>query len=158
MGSDRSYWRLGRVESEQIATPQFGVAEHPVNRLPHPGNKTLSVKHLLRFWRRDGGLARNRTGVQGFAVLCVTTPPRGLPESVSKSIGCALRSSNIDPRPLRQAIRDLCVKNPWCFPAPHQRPPGYGPSTTNQHAAIVIARILEPYELLTRWKGPAVQQ
>ena len=25
-----------------------------------------------------GGLARNRTGVQGFAVLCVTTPPRGL--------------------------------------------------------------------------------
>ncbi len=25
----------------------------------------------------DGGLARNRTGVQGFAVLCVTTPPRG---------------------------------------------------------------------------------
>lgn len=26
-----------------------------------------------------GGLARNRTGVQGFAVLCVTTPPRGLP-------------------------------------------------------------------------------
>ncbi|TIW14353.1 MAG: hypothetical protein E5V70_06295, partial [Mesorhizobium sp.] len=22
--------------------------------------------------------ARNRTGVQGFAVLCVTTPPRGL--------------------------------------------------------------------------------
>ena len=26
----------------------------------------------------SGGLARNRTGVQGFAVLCVTTPPRGL--------------------------------------------------------------------------------
>jgi hypothetical protein len=25
-----------------------------------------------------GGHARNRTGVQGFAVLCVTTPPRGL--------------------------------------------------------------------------------
>ena len=25
-----------------------------------------------------GGLARNRTGVQGFAVLCVATPPRGL--------------------------------------------------------------------------------
>ncbi len=28
---------------------------------------------------RFGGLARNRTGVQGFAVLCVTTPPRGHP-------------------------------------------------------------------------------
>ena len=27
---------------------------------------------------RCGGLGRNRTGVQGFAVLCVTTPPRGL--------------------------------------------------------------------------------
>ena len=28
--------------------------------------------------RKIGGLARNRTGMQGFAVLCVTTPPRGL--------------------------------------------------------------------------------
>lgn len=25
-----------------------------------------------------GGLARNRTGMEGFAVLCVTIPPRGL--------------------------------------------------------------------------------
>ncbi|MEY3233719.1 MAG: hypothetical protein RL230_990 [Pseudomonadota bacterium] len=25
-----------------------------------------------------GGLARNRTGVHGFAIRCVTTPPRGL--------------------------------------------------------------------------------
>jgi hypothetical protein len=25
----------------------------------------------------NGGLARNRTGIEGFAVLCVTTPPRG---------------------------------------------------------------------------------
>ena len=25
-----------------------------------------------------GGLARNRTGIEGFAVLCVTIPPRGL--------------------------------------------------------------------------------
>ena len=29
-----------------------------------------------------GGLAQNRTGVQGFAVLCVTTPPRGLRAAV----------------------------------------------------------------------------
>ena len=30
-------------------------------------------------WRMEsGGLARNRTGVRGFAVRCVTTPPRGL--------------------------------------------------------------------------------
>jgi hypothetical protein len=27
---------------------------------------------------RLGGLAQNRTGMQGFAVLCVTIPPRGL--------------------------------------------------------------------------------
>ena len=27
--------------------------------------------------RKAGGLARNRTGVRGFAVRCVTTPPRG---------------------------------------------------------------------------------
>ena len=28
-----------------------------------------------------GGLARNRTGVHGFAVRCVTTPPRGHPKT-----------------------------------------------------------------------------
>jgi hypothetical protein len=32
---------------------------------------------LEQGWMRFGGLARNRTGVQGFAVLCVATPPRG---------------------------------------------------------------------------------
>ena len=26
----------------------------------------------------NGGHDRNRTGIQGFAVLCVTIPPRGL--------------------------------------------------------------------------------
>src|SRR5687767_6499494 len=30
--------------------------------------------------REIGGPSRNRTGVQGFAVLCVTTPPSGLAE------------------------------------------------------------------------------
>ncbi len=34
-----------------------------------------------------GGLARNRTGVQGFAVLCVTTPPRGLNPSNARGSG-----------------------------------------------------------------------
>ena len=29
-------------------------------------------------WLEGGGPSRNRTGVQGFAVLCVTTPPSGL--------------------------------------------------------------------------------
>jgi hypothetical protein len=28
-------------------------------------------------WNGGGGPSRNRTGVQGFAVLCVTTPPSG---------------------------------------------------------------------------------
>ena len=31
----------------------------------------------------NGGLARNRTGVQGFAVLCVATPPRGRRADIS---------------------------------------------------------------------------
>ena len=35
--------------------------------------------------REIGGLARNRTGVQGFAVLCVTTPPRGLDPQALRS-------------------------------------------------------------------------
>ena len=43
--------------------------------------------YLLRHSVAIGGLARNRTGVQGFAVLCVTTPPRGHPYVVESSIG-----------------------------------------------------------------------
>lgn len=38
-----------------------------------------------RMLGKSGGLARNRTGVQGFAVLCVTTPPRGLPRDAAIS-------------------------------------------------------------------------
>lgn len=40
-----------------------------------------------------GGLARNRTGVQGFAVLCVTTPPRG-PTNVASPIAIDAPKSN----------------------------------------------------------------
>src|SRR5690349_17769706 len=39
-----------------------------------------------------GGPSRNRTGVQGFAVLCVTTPPSG-PEFAMPFPSLALRSS-----------------------------------------------------------------
>ena len=51
---------------------------------------------------RSGGLARNRTGVQGFAVLCVTTPPRGLAASGvwGVPIGCgpnAVKRQGADP-------------------------------------------------------------
>ena len=31
----------------------------------------------------DGGHAQNRTGIQGFAILCVTIPPRG--QSIHKA-------------------------------------------------------------------------
>ena len=65
-----------------------------------PGNKAASIRNgpitkRNRFAKRQdaivfraksadfpaiwsGGRARNRTGMQGFAVLCVTIPPRGL--------------------------------------------------------------------------------
>ena len=43
-----------------------------------PNNTTRPTRNSAEY----GGLARNRTGVQGFAVLCVTTPPRG-PVSVN---------------------------------------------------------------------------
>jgi hypothetical protein len=37
-----------------------------------------------------GGLGGNRTPVQGFAVLCVATPPRGRPAHAAVNIGHAL--------------------------------------------------------------------
>jgi hypothetical protein len=37
-----------------------------------------------------GGLARNRTGVDGFAIRCVTTPPRGLTlTNIVKMLACS---------------------------------------------------------------------
>src|SRR6476646_5505579 len=38
----------------------------------------LPTRSPLIAWLEGGGPSRNRTGVQGFAVLCVTTPPSGL--------------------------------------------------------------------------------
>src|SRR3954464_8369016 len=69
---------------------------------------------------RTGGLARNRTGVQGFAVLCVTTPPRGL--------GAAgiLRDLNMLRPEQRQAgptpLRTLCVAVPRMVAGPRLLP------------------------------------
>ena len=41
----------------------------------------------IQIAEKRGGHARNRTGMQGFAVLCVTIPPRGL----TKRPGLAVR-------------------------------------------------------------------
>ncbi len=41
--------------------------------------------------RAVGGPSRNRTGVQGFAVLCVTTPPSGLEYGMLVRCGVAGR-------------------------------------------------------------------
>ena len=74
-------------------TVERSTAELPGNRPESSGNGPITkpncfAKHeawaafvrrtLAKLRRRgSGGHARNRTGVQGFAVLCVTTPPRG---------------------------------------------------------------------------------
>ncbi len=54
-----------------------GVKRGPLTR-PRRGIKPAKVTLLRLDFGEFGGLARNRTGVQGFAVLCVATPPRGL--------------------------------------------------------------------------------
>src|SRR5262245_40804285 len=55
--------------------------------VPFTAEAEVREKLLRRYWaggpkipslRNSGGLARNRTEVHGFAVRCVTTPPRGL--------------------------------------------------------------------------------
>src|SRR5471032_1403185 len=51
----------------------------------------LLCKALEPAAKGSGGHARNRTGVQGFAVLCVTTPPRGLNDSAVGKDGRTLR-------------------------------------------------------------------
>jgi hypothetical protein len=44
-----------------------------------------------------GGLAQNRTGMQGFAVLCVTIPPRGLFAAAGGLIALCFTSDNLRP-------------------------------------------------------------
>ena len=74
-----------------------GARKAPAERVSMASRSGMSFTSKVRSWlstivRRAcakstmevpqeviGGLARNRTGVQGFAVLCVTTPPRGHP-------------------------------------------------------------------------------
>ena len=36
-----------------------------------------NYRELKKAYIMNGGHDRNRTGIQGFAVLCVTIPPRG---------------------------------------------------------------------------------
>lgn len=42
-------------------------------------------KDAIRKITEIGGHARNRTGVYGFAVRCVTTPPRGQPNGITSA-------------------------------------------------------------------------
>src|SRR5690606_9885406 len=67
-------------------TLRHSAANNPLWPLNFP---TLRKNSARRDAQGYGGLARNRTGVQGFAVLCVTAPPRGLvaPAYRSASIG-----------------------------------------------------------------------
>lgn len=73
---------------DQTHAPQFRAA-HEGTRKEGRDFATLTDTRKVAYvfhgknMREFGGLARNRTGVQGFAVLCVTTPPRGLGEKRS---------------------------------------------------------------------------
>jgi hypothetical protein len=40
-------------------------------------DETVLANSFFHSTELIGGLVRNRTGMQGFAILCVTTPPRG---------------------------------------------------------------------------------
>jgi hypothetical protein len=55
----------------------FGYHFPTFGNLPGQESQTEADRSVPR--EVGGGHARNRTGVQGFAVLCVTTPPRGRP-------------------------------------------------------------------------------
>src|SRR5882757_5442715 len=56
-----------------------------------------------------GGHARNRTGVQGFAVLCVTTPPRGRSKCVRQKTHTPERPAYIGAKANRQLAGLACL-------------------------------------------------
>ena len=84
--------------STQRLRVAFGVFE-PLRAISADvcgGQKAAELRHFqahsaqrLKTWNVGGGPSRNRTGVQGFAVLCVTTPPsgRGLAMSSTSPFG-----------------------------------------------------------------------
>lgn len=55
---------------------KWEALRHATKRTVGPGDGACVT---IRLSGKDGGLGGNRTPVQGFAVLCVTTPPRGHP-------------------------------------------------------------------------------
>ncbi len=65
-----------------------------------------------------GGLARNRTGVQGFAVLCVTTPPRGHPRAGLKRFQQTAQvvhgSLSVKFAPQAPQLDNCLLRNPPC--------------------------------------------
>ncbi len=66
-------------------------SDDDVQRRPHERQSCLPMSRTVFrsvFAADDGGLARNRTGVQGFAVLCVTTPPRGQSAGITTYCAC----------------------------------------------------------------------
>jgi hypothetical protein len=80
--SGRRHWRPGFASPAHGCTvlprcgPAFDRSEGAQTSLS-PEASRLQVS-LAKSARRNGGPSRNRTGVYGFAVRCVTTPPSGL--------------------------------------------------------------------------------
>ena len=71
---------LGPYEGAKATSIQSLETEYrlPTGRRPRERRDNVSPYKLLILFRTfDGGPSRNRTGVHGFAVRCVTTPPSG---------------------------------------------------------------------------------
>ena len=107
--------------------------------------------------KERGGLARNRTGVQGFAVLCVTTPPRGPSADRLRRRSRARagrpasgEGSLAEPRPDRQRPRrDRIVRRARTRPRPPEPPrlragPLRGPATLAREPPVATARAVIP--------------
>ena len=72
--------RLAREAMRLLVVHKTDSYSVPLRRQAGPsGTKKKKKATESRSNEKDGGLGGNRTPVQGFAVLCVATPPRGRP-------------------------------------------------------------------------------
>lgn len=80
-------------KSSDFARIQGKTTRHVAEKRPRQRGASKQRLFCVRQTAQIGGLARNRTGVQGFAVLCVTTPPSGPGESGVFAVWVCCRSS-----------------------------------------------------------------
>ncbi len=104
-----------------------------------PGNSML----LFNKGKSAGGHARNRTGVHGFAVRCVTTPPRGQPNGIHIGVQSLAQGRNVDSDKNSETGSTAFLKRVFAMPVS----PASGISRSNRQTGVDTQHAVDPLHI-----------